>query len=263
MKNKLLALLTAFAVFFSVTFSVAYASEPDSFATVVIDDEPVAENGLGGGVAGYVIDSLTDAALKEVGFLIVQGVKNMMDNFISIDTYLKKPNSNTEFDDTFYNSDEGLAWRSNVNTYFSKGMSAVVGVVSEGVFGDILGKVVLGAYDELVDILGKQTTDELMTYDEMLRQFDNEYIKPYYRGIDDFTVGTFGILKVPNGSGSTSGAVLEKVGSGSVSFLTGFVSPLLSMCASNPVCLVFLTVTFVFLGVLMVRRFVRSFGRRR
>lgn len=52
------------------------------------------------------------------------------------------------------------------------------------------------------------------------------------------------------------------VSSGATSFL-GVVSSVFNTCASNSICLAFLTVTFVGLGVRMVKRLIGAFGRGR
>lgn len=55
----------------------------------------------------------------------------------------------------------------------------------------------------------------------------------------------------------------ETITSGVGSFTTGVLQPVLSMCSTNPICLAFLSVTFVGLGVRVVRRIIGAFGRGR
>lgn len=51
--------------------------------------------------------------------------------------------------------------------------------------------------------------------------------------------------------------------SGAGEFITGVVKPVLDTCSESEICLAFLTVTFVGLGVRMVRRVIGAFGRGR
>lgn len=53
----------------------------------------------------------------------------------------------------------------------------------------------------------------------------------------------------------------ETLTSGGESFISGFLSPTLELASSNAICLAFLTVTFVKLGVKMVKSFSRSLGK--
>ncbi len=46
-------------------------------------------------------------------------------------------------------------------------------------------------------------------------------------------------------------------------FLNGILLPVASFCTSNGICLAFLTVTFVGLGVRILRRSISAFGRGR
>lgn len=50
---------------------------------------------------------------------------------------------------------------------------------------------------------------------------------------------------------------------GAGQFITGVVSPVMETCSQSEICLAFLTVTFVGLGVRMVRRLISAFGRGR
>lgn len=265
MKKKILALLMALTVSCTAFVPVAFASDNiEEPAAVIVEDDIQTADIVGeivGGVVEGIISDIFDEQLFGLGGLIAQSVANMVDRYLVIDNYLPKPSDNTVFDEDFYNSEAGLAWRSAVDSFFSEAFIDVAENVTSFVFGDIIGKIVAGELEELNEIFGEEVASELMTYDEILRQFENEYINPYYRSIDDFTGGTFGILELPENSGTTSGTVLKKVSSGSVSFLSGFITPILKMCSTSPICLAFLTVTFVGLGALMIRRFIRAFGR--
>ncbi len=50
---------------------------------------------------------------------------------------------------------------------------------------------------------------------------------------------------------------------GASSFITGIITPVMNLCASNPIILLFLSASFVTLGVKSVRRMIGAFGRGR
>ena len=53
------------------------------------------------------------------------------------------------------------------------------------------------------------------------------------------------------------------LGTGAVTFITGILLPVANFCTSNGICLAFLTVTFVGLGIRILRRAIGAFGRGR
>lgn len=53
------------------------------------------------------------------------------------------------------------------------------------------------------------------------------------------------------------------IGSGVTSFTTGVLTPVTNVCTTNPIALAFLSVTFVSLGVRILRRVIGAFGRGR
>lgn len=55
----------------------------------------------------------------------------------------------------------------------------------------------------------------------------------------------------------------ETITSGVTSFTTGVLTPITTVCTSNPIALAFLSVTFVGLGVRILRRVIGAFGRGR
>lgn len=50
---------------------------------------------------------------------------------------------------------------------------------------------------------------------------------------------------------------------GAGEFITGIVSPVLNVCASNAIVLLFLSVTFISRGVSVIRKMIGAFGRGR
>lgn len=50
---------------------------------------------------------------------------------------------------------------------------------------------------------------------------------------------------------------------GAGSFIEGIVTPVLNLCSTNEICLAFLSVTFIGLGVRLTRRVIGAFGRGR
>lgn len=69
-----------------------------------------------------------------------------------------------------------------------------------------------------------------------------------------------GILVVPGEGGAS---MWETIGSGAGSFITNVLTPVGTFCTSNEICLAFLSVTFVKLGIMMIRRAISAFGRGR
>lgn len=65
---------------------------------------------------------------------------------------------------------------------------------------------------------------------------------------------------LPGGGGSN---MWETITSGVNSFITGVVTPVMTLCTTSEICLAFLACTFVGIGVRNVRRLVGAFGRGR
>lgn len=76
--------------------------------------------------------------------------------------------------------------------------------------------------------------------------------------------GTGGDITPPalTGGGGSS-TMWETIGNGASSFVTNVLTPVGTFCTSNEICLAFLSVTFVGLGVRMLRRVIGAFGRGR
>lgn len=76
--------------------------------------------------------------------------------------------------------------------------------------------------------------------------------------------GTGGDITPPalTGGGGSS-TMWETIGNGASSFVTNVLTPVGTFCTSNEICLAFLSVTFVGLGVRMLRRAIGAFGRGR
>lgn len=63
--------------------------------------------------------------------------------------------------------------------------------------------------------------------------------------------------------GGGSSDMWETIGNGASSFVTNVLTPVGTFCTSNEICLAFLSVTFVGLGVRLLRRAIGAFGRGR
>lgn len=75
--------------------------------------------------------------------------------------------------------------------------------------------------------------------------------------------GTGGDITQPALTGGGGGSMWETIGNGATSFVTNVLTPVGTFCTSNEICLAFLSVTFVGLGVRMLRRAIGAFGRGR
>lgn len=84
---------------------------------------------------------------------------------------------------------------------------------------------------------------------------------PAVTAFADDTIPGGGMLVVPEEGGTSS--MWETIGNGVGSFVTNVLTPVGTFCASNEICLAFLSVTFVGLGVRMIRRVIGAFGRGR
>lgn len=69
-----------------------------------------------------------------------------------------------------------------------------------------------------------------------------------------------GILVVPEEGGVN---MWKTITDGVGSFTEGVLAPVTEVCTSNPIALAFLSVTFVNLGVRILRRVIGAFGRGR
>ncbi len=68
-----------------------------------------------------------------------------------------------------------------------------------------------------------------------------------------------GILELPEGGSN----MWKTITDGVTSFVSGVLTPVTEVCTSNPIALAFLSVTFVGLGVRILRRVIGAFGRGR
>lgn len=75
--------------------------------------------------------------------------------------------------------------------------------------------------------------------------------------------GTGGDIHQPALPGGGGGSMWETIGNGASSFVTNVLTPVGTFCTSNEICLAFLSVTFVGLGVRILRRAIGAFGRGR
>lgn len=58
-------------------------------------------------------------------------------------------------------------------------------------------------------------------------------------------------------------AIFTSVGTVVESFLTDIVTPVFNTCTSNNLCLIFLGISFVGIGIRYMKRITRAFGRGR
>lgn len=75
--------------------------------------------------------------------------------------------------------------------------------------------------------------------------------------------GTGGDISPPALTGGGGGIMWETIGDGASMFVTKVLTPVGTFCTSNEICLAFLSVTFVGLGIRMLRRAIGAFGRGR
>lgn len=72
-----------------------------------------------------------------------------------------------------------------------------------------------------------------------------------------------GVLLMSEGAGEVvSGGVSDKIFTGADKFL-GLVTKVGDTCVNNEICVLFLTATFVGLGVRLLRKVIGAFGRGR
>lgn len=60
-----------------------------------------------------------------------------------------------------------------------------------------------------------------------------------------------------------TGGVWETIIDGVSKFVSGVLAPVTNVCTTNPIALLFLSATFVTLGVRVLRRVISAFGRGR
>ena len=77
------------------------------------------------------------------------------------------------------------------------------------------------------------------------------------------TAGLGGDIAQPALPGEGGGGMWETIGDGAGSFIKNVLTPVGTFCTSNEICLAFLSVTFVGLGVRLLRRAIGAFGRGR
>lgn len=70
-----------------------------------------------------------------------------------------------------------------------------------------------------------------------------------------------GILVVPPTEGGAT--MWDTISDGAAEFISGVLTPVTTVCTTNPIALAFLSVTFVTLGVRILRRVIGAFGRGR
>lgn len=82
-------------------------------------------------------------------------------------------------------------------------------------------------------------------------------------GLDDVLPGLGGDITQPELPVEGGVSMWKTIGDGASSFIENVLTPVGTFCTSNEICLLFLSVTFVGLGVRMIRRVIGAFGRGR
>lgn len=77
------------------------------------------------------------------------------------------------------------------------------------------------------------------------------------------TGGLGGDIAQPALPGEGGVSMWKTITDGVTSFTTGVLEPVTEVCTTNPIALAFLSVTFVKLGVVILKRVIGAFGRGR
>lgn len=88
--------------------------------------------------------------------------------------------------------------------------------------------------------------------------FVSEVLTTSGTAADTSGLGAGGLVPVEGGA-----TMWTTIGEGASSFITNVLTPVGTFCTSNEICLAFLSVTFVGLGVRLLRRAIGAFGRGR
>lgn len=86
---------------------------------------------------------------------------------------------------------------------------------------------------------------------------------PAVTAFADDLPGLGGDITQPALPGGGGVSMWETIGDGASSFITKVLTPVGTFCTSNEICLAFLSVTFIGLGIRLIRRAVGAFGRGR
>lgn len=69
------------------------------------------------------------------------------------------------------------------------------------------------------------------------------------------------LLLMSEGSAVTVDSMWGTITTGASEFVDGVLTPVFNVCSTNGICLAFLSVTFVGLGVKLIRKVISAFGR--
>lgn len=83
------------------------------------------------------------------------------------------------------------------------------------------------------------------------------------RGGDIMMSNLIAVAEVSLPSTSDHNTLWSSITTGGQSFINDLVVPIMDICTSNALCLMFVSVTFVKLGVKMIRRFIGALGKGR
>lgn len=231
MKKVIFSLIMALSLAFSflVPSVYAFAAEPP---------------GVEAEQAGFV--DFLDKADDVVAFL---------NDFMDVVHYVK---------DFAENSDDPVALiKSTVDNMFIGCVSSVVSLLPGGDFINLIAGWV-GLYDfSITDYFGSKVQEFCNANQADMLLFYNDYMLPCYGSVDNFVDDIYGDKYDPVPGVVSTGEVVAVIGEGAGSFISGVLTPVGDYCFNSEICLAFLAVTFVTLGVRFLRRSVGAFGRGR
>ena len=242
MKKVISSFVIALAVSFSAVSPVIYAASDDPVGVAAEADDPAAAADI-----GEIIDTADD---------VIEFVNGVLGVIKDVNEYFN--GDNNAFEDEI----KGV-----IDDMF-------VGLVETGVSmlpgGDFINLLLgwLGLNDfSITDYFGQKVADLCDLNEYAMKGFYDDYIFPYYGTVDNFVDHVYTeagltsptIPALPSGNGEAVAAI----GEGSVSFISGVLTPIGVYCVNSEICLAFLAVTFGFLGVRFLRRSVGALGRGR
>lgn len=231
MNKFILSIIAALSIFFTVVSPVSHAAPVDDVVDTVGDVSDF---------IGYLQDFID--------------VVNLI-----IDTL--PPGSSNIFDEEFYNSPEGQQCRDEINSVFNGVVKDICPFIPSVDWVDFYMNWNLGAKVLILDKYGAEVADFCEENSDIIRQFDQNYVIPYFKDYDDFAYNIYGSYALPNPGDVPIDDTMAFIGDGAGSFISGVLTPVGTFCMNNEICLAFLSVSFLALGVRLLRRSVGAFGR--
>lgn len=239
MNKFILSIIAALSIFFTVVSPVSHAASIDN-----VDD---------------VADTVGDVS-DFIGYL-----QDFIDvvNLI-IDTL--PPGSSNIFDEDFYNSPAGQQCRDEINSVFNGVVKDICPFIPSVDWCDFYMHWNLGGKVLILDKYGAQVADFCEENSDIIRQFDQNYVIPYFKDYADFASNIYGsyALPAPDDPGDVQiDDTMAFIGDGAGSFISGVLTPVGAFCINNEICLAFLSVSILGLGVRLLCRSVGAFGHGR